>query len=80
MLMNENMSDMKLLSFTLIGKQDAPLEAGEANSEKIAHSEKLFHEFMKSNEANDSEIAKEEVSRLRNGKVFAFQRRVDYQF
>jgi hypothetical protein len=35
---------------------------------------------MKSNEANDSEIAKEEVSRLRNGKVFAFQRRVDYQF
>ena len=38
--------------------------------EKIAHSEKLFHEFMKSNEANDSEIAKEEVSRLRHGKVY----------
>ncbi|CAB4040085.1 Hypothetical predicted protein, partial [Paramuricea clavata] len=57
-----------LCYYELQGKQDAPLETGEANSEKIAHSEKLFHEFMKSNEANDSEIAKEEVSRLRNGK------------
>lgn len=55
--------------FTFTGKEDPPLESGGANSEKIAHSEKLFHEFMKSNEANDSEIAKEEVSRLRNGKV-----------
>ena len=55
--------------FTFTGKEDPPLESGGGNSEKIAHSEKLFHEFMKSNEANDSEIAKEEVSRLRNGKV-----------
>ena len=50
------------------GEEDAPLEGEDTNSVKKAHSEKLFHEFMKSNEAKDLEIAKEEVSRIRNGK------------
>ena len=31
---------------------------------------------MNSNEAKDSEIAKEEVSRIRNGKVCAFKLRI----
>ncbi|XP_028397170.1 uncharacterized protein LOC114520990 isoform X2 [Dendronephthya gigantea] len=57
-----------LCYYELQGSEDAPLESEEENSEKRAHSEKLFHEFMKSSEANESEIAKEEVARLRNGK------------
>ena len=61
-----------IYSFVLIGEEDAPLESEDANSEKKAHSEKLFHEFMKSSEAKDLEIAKEEVSRIRNGKVRSF--------
>lgn len=57
-------------SYFFIGQEDDPFQAAEANSEKANHSKKLFHEFMKSNEETDAKIAKEEVSQIRNGKVY----------
>lgn len=55
----------------ILGKDNlSQLSEGTAHPENIAHSEKIIHDFMKTKEPSDmDEIAKEQTSRMRNGKV-----------